>query len=341
MDGLRQSDGGSAITGYDVEYREGTTGNWSDWPHTGTGNAATIARLVNGTAYQVQVAAINNVGTGPHTAPQSATPLAGSPAQVDYFAYAAVNTVSATVIWDAPAPGDSAVVGYDIRYRRIATPAGGWVTARVNADILEYQITGLAAGTIYEGQARARNSQGVGPWSSALGFETNSALFRNAPPGNLRAENIAQSKTRLGVALDWDLVLDATGYQVRVTSPGNQRSSQQIVEASENRLALTYELAATDTGGTLIFSVRGKRVANSETTYTPVGARRAALLLRRVDRPGKPGAGRGASRQPRGVPGRHGHARIAEHRHYRRVGGCRDLNRTHRAFWTFWRSCRP
>ena len=128
---------------------------------------------------------------------------------------------------------------------------------------------GLWPARPYEGQARARNSQGVGPWSSTLLFETNSDLFRNAPPGNLRAENIAQSKTRLGVALDWDLVLDATGYQVRVTSPGNQRSSQQIVEASKNRLALTYELAASDTGGTLIFSVRGKRVAGSETTYTP------------------------------------------------------------------------
>ena len=51
--------GGPAITGYDLQYREGTAGTWEDFTHSGTGITTTITGLTAGTGYQVQVRAKN------------------------------------------------------------------------------------------------------------------------------------------------------------------------------------------------------------------------------------------------------------------------------------------
>ena len=53
---------GPAIDGYDVQYREGTSGAFTPWPHTGTGTTATITGLTENTSYQVQVQATNAEG---------------------------------------------------------------------------------------------------------------------------------------------------------------------------------------------------------------------------------------------------------------------------------------
>ena len=52
-------DGGPAIAGYDLQYREGTTGTWEDFTHTGTAVTTTITGLTADTSYQVQVRAKN------------------------------------------------------------------------------------------------------------------------------------------------------------------------------------------------------------------------------------------------------------------------------------------
>ena len=57
------ADNGSAITGYDVHYRE-TGGNWQNANHTGTATTKRIEGLTADTAYQVRVRASNAEGTG-------------------------------------------------------------------------------------------------------------------------------------------------------------------------------------------------------------------------------------------------------------------------------------
>ena len=52
--------GGPDITGYDVGYRVGTSGDWEDFTHRGTGVTTTITGLTADTAYQVQVRALND-----------------------------------------------------------------------------------------------------------------------------------------------------------------------------------------------------------------------------------------------------------------------------------------
>ena len=60
--------GKPAISGYDLRYRAGISGSWTDGPQNRTGASASIASLTAGTSYQVQVRATNAEGDGPWSA---------------------------------------------------------------------------------------------------------------------------------------------------------------------------------------------------------------------------------------------------------------------------------
>ena len=79
------SDGGSTITHYDVQYRAGTSGAWTQTrvPPTATEPVPTdmtISSLSNGAAYQVQVRACNTHGCGAWSDTATGTPVATAPA---------------------------------------------------------------------------------------------------------------------------------------------------------------------------------------------------------------------------------------------------------------------
>ena len=57
-------DGKPAIDNYDLRYRQGTSGNWTDGPQDRTGTSATIGSLDSDTEYQVRVRASNDEGDG-------------------------------------------------------------------------------------------------------------------------------------------------------------------------------------------------------------------------------------------------------------------------------------
>lgn len=71
------SNGGSAITGYVVEWTP--SGGSATTVNTGSATASyTKTGLANGTAYTFRVAAINSVGTGPYSSSVTVTPVAAS-----------------------------------------------------------------------------------------------------------------------------------------------------------------------------------------------------------------------------------------------------------------------
>ena len=107
---------GPAITDYDVQYREGTSGSWSDGNHTGTAVTATLSSLSENTSHQVQVRATSDEGTGvwsdsgSGTTDANAAPAFSSSATFD----AAENqTAAGTVLASDNDTGD-AVTGYEI-----------------------------------------------------------------------------------------------------------------------------------------------------------------------------------------------------------------------------------
>ena len=73
--------GGPAITGYNLQYRQGTSGSFTNGPQNVSGTSAMIAGLTAGTSYQVQVRALNGetpsdwspAGTGSSSTPGQPT----------------------------------------------------------------------------------------------------------------------------------------------------------------------------------------------------------------------------------------------------------------------------
>ena len=70
--------GKPAIGGYDVQYRRGSTGNWSTHTHSGTAVTAYIGGLMASTGYQVRVRAKNDDGEGDWATASGTTATAGT-----------------------------------------------------------------------------------------------------------------------------------------------------------------------------------------------------------------------------------------------------------------------
>ena len=112
----KPANAGPAITDYDVQYREGTSGSWSDGNHTGTAVTVTLSSLSENTSYQVQVRATNDEGTGDWsdsgsgTTDANAAPTFSSSAAFD----AAENQTTAGTVRATDSDTDDDVTGYAI-----------------------------------------------------------------------------------------------------------------------------------------------------------------------------------------------------------------------------------
>ena len=109
---------GPAIGDYDVRYRAGTTGDWSDGNHTGTATSATLTGLAENTAYQVQVRATNDEGTGSWSDPGTGTTDADANAAPTFSSSstfdAAENQTSAGTVLATDGDTDDDITGYEI-----------------------------------------------------------------------------------------------------------------------------------------------------------------------------------------------------------------------------------
>jgi titin len=153
------TDGGSAISGVEYSLDGGNT-----WVTTGTlADPFTIAALVNGTAYGVELRADNGVGASAPSASLNATPRTtpAAPTQVQ-----AVGGPSSTQIsWSAPtSDGGAAVTGYTAS--AYASASGGSPVGSCTTATMTCQITGLVNDTSYFVDVVANNPAGPGPASS-------------------------------------------------------------------------------------------------------------------------------------------------------------------------------
>ena len=169
------SDGGSAITAYDVRYIETDATDKADanWDVTHDVWTATnvnelhyaLRNLTNDTEYDVQVRAVNANGDG-----EWSTTFAAKPE----FSADTVPTVTlraddgaVAVTWKPPNVVVDPITGYDVQYRE---DGGNWedVDPPWAGGRLEYGITGLTNDTEYDVQVRAVDSFGDGTWSETM-----------------------------------------------------------------------------------------------------------------------------------------------------------------------------
>ena len=152
------SDGGSAITNYKY------TTDGSTWTAAGvTTSPITISGLSNGTAYNVQIKAVNSIGDGTATASTAATPrtTAGAPTALSVTP----GNGQLTALFTAPASnGGSAITNYEY-----STNGGTSFTAVSPASTsTSIVITSLLNGTPYNVQVRAVNAAGSGTATASV-----------------------------------------------------------------------------------------------------------------------------------------------------------------------------
>ena len=154
--------GGPAITGYDLQYRPGTSGSFTNGPQNVSGTSAAIAGLAAGTSYQVQVRALNGETPSDWSSVGTGSTLAASTApEVPRTLTAAPGDGQVVLTWTVPANTVSAILRYEHRYKVTSatnfpatwTSAGTALTATVGS---------LTNGTPYSFEVRAVNTVGAG-----------------------------------------------------------------------------------------------------------------------------------------------------------------------------------
>ena len=276
------SDGGAAITGYNV-YRGTSAGGESATPLATGVNLTTFTdtSVVNGTAYFYTVAAVNSVGVSARSGEASATPhVAASVPSAPQGLAAAGGNGSVQLSWSAPASdGGSAITGYDV-YR--GTSAGGESATPVATNVSgrSFTDTGLVNGTAYFYTVAAVNAVGV----SAHSGEASATPRATVPSAPLA---VTASGGNAAVSLSWSIPASdggsaITGYDVfRGTSAGGE-SATPVASNVGGR-------SFTDTGlvnGTAYFytvaavNSVGVSAQSSEVSATPQTAATAAFVRR-------------------------------------------------------------
>ena len=181
--------GRPAISGYKVQYRQGTSGDWTSHTHSGTATTADITSLMAATAYQVQVRATNAEGDGPWTASASGTTNAAADV-LPRNLKATPSSTSVMLKWDHPniVSSDRPSGIYRIRWRTVS-PQGQWELMVLNhvGTQPEYNVQSLRPATEYEFQvAYLDRSSGATIWRSvsvkASTNEVGTVLFDAATP---------------------------------------------------------------------------------------------------------------------------------------------------------------
>ena len=185
--------GGAAITGYYLQYRASSSGEWlptTPYIVSAATTSRTFTGLTNGTEYYFQVAAVNISGVGTYSAQttnSSATPSTIPGAPVITSSDSNENQMS-VVSWAAPSDnGGTVITGYILQYSTNSN--GPWLPSLPSlplkpspATALTYTFTGLTDGVIYYFQVAAVNLNGAGPYSTqTLDSTARPSTVPNAP----------------------------------------------------------------------------------------------------------------------------------------------------------------
>jgi subtilase family serine protease len=164
------SNGGSAITGYDVyEGASATSISTEVASVSASTTSTTLSGLTNGDTYYFDVEAVNAVNNSAASNSLSATPVASAVPGAPTLNSAQPGRRQITLSYTAPTSnGGSSITGY---YIYIGTTASGVSSTPLNSTPLNYTrvtVTGLTRGATYYFVVRAANKNGVGAASNEL-----------------------------------------------------------------------------------------------------------------------------------------------------------------------------
>ena len=240
---------GPAIASYDLQYRAGTSGNFTNGPQNVTGTSAAIGSLAADTSYEVQVRATNAEGDGDWSvAGTGRTTATSAPGAPTGLTATASGTTAINLSWSAPAStGGSAITGYKIEVSPNGTSSWTDQVANTNSTATTYAHTGLAAGDTRHYRVSAINTNGAGT-ASNVDSATTGTTVPGAPTGLT-----ATASGTTAINLSWSAPASTggsaiTGYKIEVSPNGTSSWTDQV--ANTNSTATTYAhtgLAAGDT----------------------------------------------------------------------------------------------
>lgn len=167
--GAPSSNGGSAVTGYDVRW--GTTNPPTGSPVADSASPYDVAGLAAGSTQYFQVRANNAIGAGAWSGVVSV----GIPNVPDAPAPVSITLITPTTMrymftFTGKSDNGSAVTGYDYQYSESSAFSGAPVLTAPSNGVLDQ--TGLIPSTLYYYRVRAKNAVGVSAWSSVISATT-------------------------------------------------------------------------------------------------------------------------------------------------------------------------
>lgn len=198
-----------------------------------TASPLSLSGLTPSTAYTVEVRAINSFGNGAWSAVGNITTNAPevAPAGVPVMALSSVTNAGATVSWTY---GGSDATGFEYRLN------GG--TAQVGTSPLV--LSGLAQGSTYSVEVRAKNAYGVGAWCAAQQFTVFRGVLASSVPssGLSGASCIYNDIQALGVAPTDYVACDYVSVPAVGSFTGYNNGAFQFSSAPDGVYEMQYRL---------------------------------------------------------------------------------------------------
>ncbi len=243
-------DGGSAVTGYELEYWDGSNGWMALDTFEDDVTSYTDRNIAGGTTKFYRIRAENSGGTGNWSTTAYATTATTAPLPPTLVATAdGATTIMLT--WTAGHDGGLAITGYHLQ----ASSNAGQSWVDIDDSIapgltMEHTDDDLTGGTTKHYRIRATNSKGVGGWSPLA-----SATTDRSAPGKPTLE-VAELSRRLIVS--WDQPPTPTGglsisrYQLQKWDAANRR----WVDLVPSTTATEYTDRSVETGKRYFYRVR-------------------------------------------------------------------------------------
>lgn len=270
-------DGGSPVTGYDVEVL--LAGEPVAW-ESGVAPPITVGGLAAGQAHTVRVYARNDVGSSAASATASVTPnltvtVPSEPRSLSASIFGPNPYVS---WWEPATDGGAAISGY------VLTPYVAGVAQtpiQLPASTTSTEVTGLARGTTYMFRVAAKNSKGTGPQAPM----TAPVLVPATVPGAPTA--VTATAGNQFATVSWTPPVDdggsaITGYEVSVLEGGSEMfalpfdatATTRAIGPLQNGTAYTFKVAAVNALGT-----GAQSSASNAVTPQPPAAPSGALYV--------------------------------------------------------------